>query len=102
MTGISIEGRGAVRDGTRHICDVSYALTLHDQAEDAFTGTDGVLTLHGTPESIAASQEVLQPYDELTLVLEEPLPDGHGELPIRIEPYGGHRPDERYQISVIQ
>lgn len=97
-----VEGRGELYTGSRHICNVAYALNLSDEAEADFTETDGVLTLEGTPESIAANQKELEPYDELRLVLAEPLADGRGELLIRIEPYGGHRPDERYQIRVIQ
>lgn len=97
-----VEGHGTLRTGTREICNVAYALNLSDEAADSFTQTDGVLTLEGALEDIAAVQEELEPYDELTLVLEQPLPDGRGELRIRIEPYGGHRPDERLQIRVLR
>jgi hypothetical protein len=97
-----VEGRGTLRTGMRHICNVTYALNLNDDSVQSFTQTDGVLTLEGTPENIAAVQDALPPYRELTLVLEQPLPDGRGELFIRIEPYGGHRPDERLQVRVLQ
>jgi hypothetical protein len=97
-----VEGNGALRTGTREICQVAYALNLSAGDAESFTQTDGLLTLNGTPEDIAAVQEELEPYDELTLVLERPLPDGRAELRIRIEPYGGHRPDERLQIRVLQ
>jgi hypothetical protein len=96
-----VEGHGEIRAGARHICNVTYALNLGRDAEESFTHTDGLLTLDGTPESIATVQEELEPYDELTLMLEEPLPDGRTELLIRIEPYAGHRPDERLQIRVL-
>ncbi|MDT8307797.1 MAG: hypothetical protein RRC07_17815 [Anaerolineae bacterium] len=101
MTKAFVEGRGELYAGPRHVCNVAYALNLSDDAEADFTQTDGVLTLEGTPESIAANQEELEPYDELRLVLAEPLPDGRAELPVRIEPYAGHRPDERLQIRVL-
>jgi hypothetical protein len=102
MSEAFVEGRGEIRAGTHHICNVAYALNLGDDEEQTFTQTDGLITLDGTPQSIATVQEELEPYDELTLVLAEPLPNGRTELLIRIEPYGGHRPDERLQIRVLE
>jgi hypothetical protein len=101
MTQEFLEGRGALRAGERHICSVRYELQLGSPGEAAFTETDGLLALEGDLEELALMQEALEPYDELTLVLEKPLADGRTELPIRIEPYGGHRPDERLQIRVL-
>lgn len=97
-----LEGRGAIKAGNRHICHVSYELQVGAPGEDTFTETDGLLTLEGDLDDVAAAQEVLEPYEELTLVLEAPLADGRAELPIRIEPYAGHRPDERLQIRVLE
>jgi hypothetical protein len=96
-----LEGRGQLRAGERHICDVSYELHVGEPEETAFTQTDGLLTLEAPLEEVAAIQEELEPYDEMTLVLAEPLADGRTELSIRIEPYAGHRPDERLQVRVL-
>lgn len=97
-----VEGQGALHKGARRIAGVAYALNLSGDAAADFTQTDGLLTLQGTPEEFAAVQGELEPYDELTLRLERPLPDGREELTIRIEPYAGHRPDERLQIRVLE
>jgi hypothetical protein len=96
-----LDGHGKLRAGDREICEVRYELQVGAPGEQAFTETDGLLTLEGTLESIAAVREELEPYDELILVLDEPLADGRRALPIRIEPYAGHRPDERLQIRLL-
>ncbi len=101
MTAEYLEGRGRLRAGERHICSVRYELQPGLPGEAAFTETDGLLTLEGELDDVAEVQEVLAPYEELTLVLEAPLADGRRELSIRIEPYGGHRPDERLQFRVL-
>lgn len=101
MTEEFLEGRGALRVGERHVCNVRYELQLARPGEATFTETDGLLMLEGDLEDVASVSEALEPYEELTLVLEGPLSDGRRELPIRIEPYGGHRPDERVQFRVL-
>ncbi|MFW5942174.1 MAG: hypothetical protein ACOCXI_10255 [Chloroflexota bacterium] len=42
------------------------------------------------------------PGEEVTLHLQAPLSDGRRRLRLIIEPYEGHRPDERYQVRVVE
>lgn len=95
----TISGRGEIRREGSVVCEVTYQLTLHDEAdENRFTLTDGIIEVQ-LPEG---SDEVvdLEPNEEVTLHLEEALRDGRERLTLKIEPYEGHRPDERYQVQI--
>jgi hypothetical protein len=94
-----ISGRGQIERQGDVVCQVTYQLTLHDEAdEERFTLTDGIIEV----EQPEGSDEVieLEPNEEVTLRLEEPLRDGRDILTLAIEPYEGHRPDERFQVQI--
>jgi hypothetical protein len=94
-----IEGRGRLlRDG-QTLCHVRYELQLQDAGDASrFTLTDGLIEIEEEPASGAAIE--IEPGRELTLALDHPLADGRETLTLIVEPYAGHRPDERYQVSV--
>ena len=94
-----IEGHGEIRREGKVLCRVRYQLQRHEGPEEMrFTLTDGIVEI----EQDASSDTVidLQPGQELTLSLQEPLRDGRDTLTVVVEPYEGHRPDERYQVSI--
>ncbi len=95
----NMEGLGTiVRDG-QTLCSVRYQLQRHEGSDETrFTLTDGIIEI---TEELPADQVFdLEPGQELTLKLAEPLQDGRASLTLVIEPYAGHRPDERYQVSI--
>lgn len=96
-----ISGRGELLYRGAYLCTVHYEIEGQVSEEgDTFTLTDGVLEVDEEEAQEPEVREQLEPYEPLELVLAEPLADGRERLPIRIEPYEGHRPDERYQIRI--
>ena len=93
-----ISGRGHLYRGDDYLCGVHYEINRAD-SEEEFALTDGLVQL-AEPEEGPDLLDSLEPYEPLTLLLETPLPDGREQLPVRIEPYQGHRPDERFQIRI--
>ena len=93
-----ISGRGGLGRGDKILCQVAYQLQRPEGDEERFTLTDGVIEIEEPEDSAVVFN--LEPGQELTLHLEEPLKDGRDTLTVVIEPYGGHRPDERYQVSI--
>lgn len=94
-----IEGHGQIRMGGKTLCRVRYQLQRHEGSEETrFTLTDGLIEIEDQPEGDEAIE--LDAGQELTLHLEEPLRDGRETLTLIVEPYSGHRPDERYQVSI--
>ncbi len=94
----TISGRGGLGRRGKILCRVSYQLQRPQGDEERFTLTDGVIEIEESPDSETVYN--LDPGEELTLHLAEPLADGRDTLTVVIEPYGGHRPDERYQVSI--
>lgn len=95
-----ISGRGEIRRGGTTVCQVTYQLNIPaGEGDEQFTLTDGVIEIE-LPDDDAVTN--LEPNEEVTLHLEEPLSDGTDTVPLIIEPYGGHRPDERYQVRVVE
>lgn len=94
-----IEGVGQIaRDGAK-LCRVRYQLQRHTGADETrFTLTDGLIEI--VDDETDDHFFDLQPGQELTLSLAQPLADGRDTLTLIIEPYAGHRPDERYQVSI--
>ncbi|HSM56316.1 MAG TPA: hypothetical protein VK879_09200 [Candidatus Sulfomarinibacteraceae bacterium] len=95
-----ISGKGEIRRGETTVCQVTYQLNLPEEGEAQFTLTDGVIEIE-LPEGSDAVTD-LQPNEQVTLHLQAPLSDGTDTLPLIIEPYEGHRPDERYQVRVVE
>lgn len=93
-----ISGRGGLGRGGEVLCQVTYQLQRSEGDEERFTLTDGVIEIEEGEDSETVFN--LEPGEELTLHLEEPLRDGRETVTVVIEPYGGHRPDERYQVSI--
>lgn len=91
-------GKGHLRKEGAYLCTVDYEFNVG--GADAFSLTDGIIYVR--PEEIedATIRRALDPYEPLTLVLEEPLDDGTVEVTVRIEAYEGHRPYGRYQIRL--
>ena len=97
----AIKGSGEIRRQGEILCRVTYQLELHEGHEEhRFTLTNGVIEIEKPPGSEAVFD--LEPGAELTLHLQEPLSDGRDELTLVVEPYAGHRPDERYQVSISE
>lgn len=95
----TLEGHGRLGRGDEILCQVAYQLQRPEGGDAAqFTLTDGVIEIAEPEDSEVVFN--LDPGEELTLHLEEPLKDGRETLTVVIEPYGGHRPDERYQVSI--
>ncbi|MFW6098003.1 MAG: hypothetical protein ACOC9Z_07995 [Chloroflexota bacterium] len=94
----TISGRGRLGRGDEVLCRVTYQLQRPEGEEERFTLTDGVIEIEESTESDVVFD--LEPGEELTLHLAEPLRDGRETLTVVIEPYGGHRPDERYQVRI--
>jgi hypothetical protein len=96
----AIRGRGEIRrKNGEALCRVRYQLQPQPaEDERRFTLTDGIVEIEPQPDSDALVE--LQTGEELTLFVEEPLSDGRQSLTVVLEPYGGHRPDERYQVTV--
>ena len=95
----AIEGHGQIRleDGT--VCRVRYQLQRHEGGEETrFTLTDGLIEIEEKLEGDKAIE--LEAGQELALSLAQPLRDGRDSLTLVVEPYSGHRPDERYQVSI--
>ena len=99
-----ISGEGQLWHRGDYVCTVTYELSGLGDPEDApsFTLTDGVVEVVEEEAQDPAVRARLETYEPLELVLAEPLADGRERLPIRIEPYQGHRPDERYQVRLRQ
>ena len=95
----ALSGRGKIYHENEHLCSVHYELSL-TESEEQFALTDGLISIV-EPDEGPDVLNSLRPYESLILQLETPLPDGREQLPVQIEPYQGHRPDERYQIRVI-
>ncbi|MFW5942177.1 MAG: hypothetical protein ACOCXI_10275 [Chloroflexota bacterium] len=96
-----ISGRGEIRRGETTVCQVTYQLNIPaGEGEEQFTLTDGVVEVE-LPEGSGAVTD-LKPNEQVILHLEEPLSDGTDTLSLIIEPYEGHRPDERYQVRVVE
>lgn len=94
-----IEGHGEIRVGGQSLCRVRYQLQRHEGGEETrFTLTDGLIEIQDQPEGDETIE--LEAGQELMLMLEQPLRDGRETLTLVIEPYSGHRPDERYQVSI--
>ncbi len=94
----TISGQGRLGRGGEILCRVTYQLQRPQGQDERFTLTDGVIEIEEAEDSDVVFD--LDPGEELTLHLEEPLEDGRETLTVVIEPYGGHRPDERYQVSI--
>ena len=96
-----ISGTGELRRAGSTVCTVHYQLRLAEDEMERFTLTDGVIEVvsvaEGTERDVA---DLLEPFEPFTLRLEHPLADGRRELAILVEPYEGHRPDERYQVRL--
>lgn len=93
-----ISGRGEIRRGETTVCQVTYQLNIPEgEGDEQFTLTDGVIEIELPDDDVTD----LEPNEEVTLHLEEPLSDGTDTVPLLIEPYEGHRPDERYQVRVV-
>lgn len=96
-----ISGRGQLWYEGAYLCAVAYEIEGETGEGDApFTFTDGVITVDKVEAQDPAVRKHLEPYEQLELRLGAPLADGRKRLPIIIEPYAGHRPDERYQIRL--
>ena len=94
-----IKGSGEIRLEGQSTCRVTYQLELHEgDDEHRFTLTDGVIEIEQPPGSETVID--LEPGQELILRLHQPLRDGRDHLTLVVEPYAGHRPDERYQVSI--
>lgn len=93
-----IEGVGHITHDSEAKCRVRYQLQRHDSHESRFTLTDGLIEI--VDDQADDHFFALQPGQELTLTLAQPLADGRDTLSLTIEPYAGHRPDERYQVSI--
>lgn len=103
-----IEGIGEIRRDGELLCRVHYQLQRPPASaagaagasdpENRFTLTDGLIEIEGELPDDQTFE--LEPGQELTLTLEKPLRDGRKTLTLIVEPYTGHRPDERYQVSI--
>lgn len=95
----AIEGHGQIRLEDGKVCRVRYQLQRHDGSEETrFTLTDGVIEIEEQPAGDETIE--LEAGQQLALSLAQPLRDGRESLTLIVEPYSGHRPDERYQVSI--
>lgn len=96
-----ISGRGELWKEGAYLCTVHYEIdTTPDDPADTFTLTDGLLEVDEEEAQEPRVRAALEPHESFELLLAEPLADGRDRLSILIEPYEGHRPDERYQIRL--
>ena len=96
-----ISGTGTLQRAGSTLCTVHYDLRLAADETERFTLTDGLIEIVRSAEGLEGDAvDYLEPYEPFTLHLEHPLDDGRQTLSILIEPYEGHRPDERYQVRL--
>jgi len=95
----ALKGSGEILRQGKVLCRVTYQLELYESDDkNRFTLTDGLIEIEHPPGTEATID--LEAGQEFTLRLQEPLRDGREELTLVVEPYAGHRPDERYQVSI--
>ncbi|MDX1663713.1 MAG: hypothetical protein R3272_07965 [Candidatus Promineifilaceae bacterium] len=98
-----ITGTGELQKAGQTLCTVHYDLRLAEGETERFTLTDGLIQIESLAQGLEGDAvDYLEPFEPFTLRLEHPLADGRRELSILVEPYEGHRPDERYQVRLAE